>query len=188
MHVHYTGRKVRLRPIASKEEGLAVHAQTYEQANAHWGPNWWPQDKVGKAWEEHGALKGAAGENKFVIERLDTGEAVGFEDCGLWGPGSICGWFGTHVGVAHRGLGFGKEAKLLMLCFLFENYPITRVGSDTVVDHWAARRGMEACGMHLEGYLTAAHCRNGQWYDIPWYVIFRREWEQLEVREYVRRG
>jgi RimJ/RimL family protein N-acetyltransferase len=71
---------------------------------------------------------------------------------------------------------------------MFENFPVHRIGSDTVVDHWAARKGMEACGMKLEGYWRSLHRRGGQWYDVPCYVIFRREWEKLEVRQYVQRG
>jgi RimJ/RimL family protein N-acetyltransferase len=188
MHTHYQGKLVRLRPLESKEEALALHAATRTLPNAHWGPQWWPQRSLTKMFEEYGSMGGATEENCFVIERLDTKEAVGFENCGLFGPGSINGWFGTSVAPAHRGKGFGREAKLLMLCFLFENFPVHRVGSDTVVDHWVARRGMEACGMQLEGYLRAAHCRNGQWYDIPWYVIFRNQWEELPVRDYVARG
>ncbi|MCC7477376.1 GNAT family N-acetyltransferase [bacterium] len=188
MYSRYTGRQVRLRPIQSKEEGLAVHAGTRTEHNRHWGPNWWPQARLVKGWEEHGLLEGASGENSFIIERLDTGEVVGLEDCGLWGPGGISGWFGTSIFPQHRGQGFGREAKLLMLCFLFENFPVQRVGSDTVANHWAARRGMEACGMQLEGYRRAAHLQNGKWYDVPWYVIFREQWEQLEVRSYVKRG
>jgi RimJ/RimL family protein N-acetyltransferase len=188
MHLIYTGKLVRLRPVASKEELAMVDAQTHSLPNEHWGPFWHPIPGMIKKFEETGLLKGASGENCFIIERLDTSEPVGMEWCGLWGAGTIGGWFGTGIAPAHRGQGYGKEAKLLMLCYLFENFPVHRVGSDTVVNHWAARRGMEACGMQLEGYLRAAHCRNGQWYDVPWYVIFRREWEKLDVREYVRRG
>lgn len=188
MHSRYTGQQVRLRPIETKDEALAVHAGTRTQYNQHWGPNWWPQARLVKAFEDYGLLEGTSGENTFVIERLDTGVAVGFEDCGLFGTGGLCGWFGTNIFPEHRGLGFGTEAKLLMLCFLFENFPVQRVGSDTVANHWAARRGMEKCGMQLEGYRRAAHMQNGQWYDIPWYVIFREQWEQLEVRSYVKRG
>jgi RimJ/RimL family protein N-acetyltransferase len=188
MHVVYTGRRVRLRPLASKEEAVTLQAATRALPNAHWGPNWRPTASLVKEFESNGALGGATGENCFAIERLDTGEAVGIENCGLWGPGSSNGWFGTSIAPPHRNQGFGKEAKLLMLCFLFENFPVHRVGSDTVVDHWVARKGMEACGMQLEGYLRAAHMKDGQWFDVPWYVIFRRQWEQLEVREYVGRG
>jgi len=188
MNVIYTGRKVRLRPQNTKEEVEALHMLVRQEPNAHWGPGWRPAAAIVKEWEEAGGMAGAKGENTFIVERLDTGEAVGFEHCGLWGPGSIDGWFGTGIAPAHRNLGFGKEAKLLMLCFLFENFPVHRVGSDTVVTHIAARKGMEACSMKLEGYLRAAHLRNGQWYDVPWYVIFRRDWEKLDVRQYVKRG
>jgi RimJ/RimL family protein N-acetyltransferase len=188
MHSHYTGRLVGLRPLKDKDELTQLQALTRTQANAHWGPSWSPCAGGLKKFEADGWMSGASGENCFAVERLDSGEAVGFEDCGLWGPGSISGWFGTQIAPQHRNLGFGKEAKLLMLCFLFENFPVQRVGSDTVVNHSAARRGMESCGMQLEGYRRAAHIQNGKFYDVPWYVIYREQWEQLEVRNYVKRG
>jgi RimJ/RimL family protein N-acetyltransferase len=188
MHAIYTGERTRLRPIRDKQEALALQEQVYWQSNTYWGPGWWPREKAVKGFEENGGLGGAAGENTFVIERLDTGEAVGTEDCGLWGAGSINGWFGTHLAPQHRALGFGREAKLLMLCYLFENFPVNHVGSDTVADHWPARRGMEACGMTLEGRRVAALKRDGLFYDVVWYGILRRDWEQLPIRDVVKRG
>jgi RimJ/RimL family protein N-acetyltransferase len=187
MHTIYTGRKVRLRPFKDKDELGALHLACDSQPNAHWGPGWYPQGSVLKGFDEHGGLQGAEGENGFVIERLDTGEAAGVEYCGLWGPGTIAGWFGTQLAPQHRGQGLGKEAKLLMLCFLFENFPVHYVGSDTVADHWWARKGMEACGLTLNGRLTAKLLRDGQFIDVVWYGIQRPTWEQLEVRSYVTR-
>ncbi|MDQ3024463.1 MAG: GNAT family N-acetyltransferase [bacterium] len=188
MHTIYTGRKVRLRPLKSKEEFTSLILSCDCEPNAHWGPGWFPALAATKGFDEHGKMEGVAGENSFVIERLDTGEAVGLEFCGTFFPGAIAGWFGTDIAPAHRGQGFGKEAKLLMLCFLFENFPVHHIMSDTVADHWWARKGMEACGMNLLGRLTARLLREGQFYDVVWYGIKRPVWEKLEVREYVRRG
>jgi RimJ/RimL family protein N-acetyltransferase len=188
MHAIYTGRKVRLRPAKDKAEFNALHLRCDSQPNQHWGPGWYPEALAAKDFEADGGLVGVSGENKFVIERLDTGEAVGFEYCGTWFPGAVCGWFGTDIAPEHRGQGFGKEAKLLMLCFLFENFAVNHIMSDTVADHWWARKGMEACGMSLLGRLTARLLRNGQFYDVVWYGISRQEWEGLEIRDYVKRG
>lgn len=188
MHTIYTGRKVRLRPAKDKEELVRVHLAVDRLPSQHWGPHWHPPQGNTTKFEEHGGMPGGKGENIFLIERIDTGEAIGLEFCGLVSDASLGGWFGTDIAPEHRGQGFGKEAKLLMLCHLFENYPVWHVGSDTVADHWWARKGMEACGMTLEGRLTARLLREGQFYDVVWYGICRPEWEKLEVRQYVKRG
>ena len=112
---------------------------------------------------------------------------MGCELCGAV-PHGIEGWFGTFILPEHRRQGFGIEAKLLAFCFLFENFPIRSVMSDTVANHTAARKGMEACGMQLEGWLRAAHQIDGQWYDVPWYRISREQWEKLPIRGIVKRG
>jgi RimJ/RimL family protein N-acetyltransferase len=188
MYTTYIGRKVRLRPIKTKEQLVELALRCDREPNAHWGPGWFPTGAMTKGFDEHGMLEGVSGENCFAVERIDTGETVGLEFCGTFFPGSIGGWFGTDIAPEHRGLGFGKEAKLLMLCYLFENFPVHHIMSDTVADHQWARKGMEACGMSLLGRLTARLLREGQFYDVVWYGISRPEWEQLEVRQYVRRG
>jgi RimJ/RimL family protein N-acetyltransferase len=188
MHTIYTGRKVRLRPVKDKDELVRVHLTCDSLPNEHWGPHWHPPQGNTQKFDEHGGMPGPKGENIFIIERIDTGEAVGLEFCGLMHFTSLGAWFGTDIAPAHRGQGFGKEAKLLMLCHIFENYPVHHVGSDTVADHWWARKGMEACGMTLEGRLTARLLREGLYYDVVWYGIERPDWEKLEVRIYVRRG
>src|SRR5688500_918330 len=138
MHAIYTGRKVRLRPLKDKDEQVQLQLTCDQLPNEHWGPGWAPPALNLKGFDEHGGLEGGVGENKFVIERLDTGVAVGMEWCGLFFPGAIAGWFGTDIAPEHRSLGFGKEAKLLMLCYLFENFPVHHIMSDTVADHnWA---------------------------------------------------
>jgi RimJ/RimL family protein N-acetyltransferase len=188
MYATYTGERTRLRPLASRDEAMSIHSQIRRLPNEYWGPGWYPREEVAKQYDEKGGLCGASGENMFAVERLDSGEVIGFEFCGLWGPGSIAGWFGTNIAPEHRGLGFGIEAKLLMLCFLFENYPVNHVGSDTVADHWPARRGMEACGMTQEGLLKGRLLRAGLYYDVVWYGILRRDWEKLPIRQVVTRG
>lgn len=188
MHTIYTGQKVRLRPVKTKEELIELALLCDCEPNQHWGPGWYPTGAVTKGFDEHGHIEGVTGENCFAVERIDTGEAVGLEFCGTFFPGSVAGWFGTDISLEHRGQGFGKEAKLLMLCYLFENFPVHTIMSDTVADHQWARRGMESCGMSLLGRLTARLLREGQFYDVVWYGIMRPEWERMEYRQSVKRG
>jgi len=183
----YTGEKAKIRPFKSAAEANGLRVAIYAEPNLHWGPGWYPLGTASKNYDEHGLMDGANW-HQFAIEDLDSGELIGVEQCGLCGKNSIEAWFGTFIHPDHRNKGYGVEAKRLMMCFMFENFPINRVMSDTVVTHTAARRGMERCGMKLEGYLRAAHIIDGKWYDVPWYRLLRGEWEQMDYRHTVRRG
>ncbi len=182
----YTGEKSKIRPFKSADEANGLRLAVYADPNLHWGPGWRPLGKASKDFEEHGLMDTSW--HQFAIEDLATGELVGVEQCGIGGKNSIEAWFGTFIHPDHRNKGYGIEAKKLMMCFMFENYPVNGLMSDTVVTHVAARRGMERCGMKLEGYLRAAHVIDGKWYDTPWYRILRTEWEEMPYRKAVKRG
>jgi RimJ/RimL family protein N-acetyltransferase len=176
-----------IRPFRTAEEAIQLRQVLHLETNTHWGPGWSPLAKCSQDFAEHGLMDG---ENlhQFAIVSLAGDELVGVEQCGLCGKNGIEAWFGTFIHFAHRGQGYGTEAKQLMMCFIFENFPVNRLISDTVVHHVAARRGMERCGMKLEGYLRASHVIDGQWYDLPWYRILRSEWETLPIRHSIKRG
>jgi len=75
-----------------------------------------------------------------------------------------------------------------MMCYLFENFPLLRVEATTLTHHLRARRGVELAGMSLD-FSERRRCwsqgKLGSWVT---YRIFREEWEQLPIRQVVRRG
>ena len=97
-------------------------------------------------------------------------------------------WLGTIIAREHWGKGFGREAKLLNLCYLFENYPIECVWSDTTDEHSRAKAGLEACGLKLAGKHYGYLYKGGRLLPSPCYRILRDEWEQLPIRQSVKRG
>jgi len=188
MYTIWTGERVRLRPFADEHEWLEMQEEMHREPNDFWGAWWHPRAKLKKEFEETGMLE-AGKECVFAIERLDTGEAVGFEECGpCYGPSAISGWVGTFIKREQWSRGFGFEAKLLAMCFMFENFPYVRVGADTVANHKRAARGLQLCGMTFEGRTHGVHYTDGKYHDIVCYRILREEWEQLPIRQIVKRG
>jgi len=185
MHAIYTGSRIKLRPWRDREEyGRAVTETTLEP-NPWWGPDWYPGSK--EYFDGAGMLH-AKGHSSFALDMVDGGDWIGFEDCGGLSVAGLAAWVGTYILRHHQGQGYGTEAKQLMMCYLFENYPIQVVWADTVKTHRPARTSLERCGMRYFGCRRGAIVSNGKYTDQVFYRIFREQWEQLPIRQVVKRG
>jgi len=187
MHVVYTGERVRLRPFSSADEWGQLRDEIDAVPNEYWGLLYHPRGRHAADFEETGLLK-ADGLSAFAIERLDTNQLVGYERHRTPPAGGLVASVGTLILDGHWHRGFGIEAKQLCFCYLFENYPVERVEASTFNHHPRARRGMERSGMHMDGRLRSLHRVGGVAYDMLTYCIFREQWEQLPIRQVVKRG
>lgn len=187
MHVIYTGERTRIRPFHDRDEWMRVQSCLESNFNEFWGDWYWPEAEKRSEFEPGGMLATDA-YSCFAIERLDTGEAVGFEEYGRISLGRPSTWLGTIIAREHWGNGFGREAKLLNMCHLFENFPITSIWADTTDEHSRARAGLLACGMQLAGRHDGYLWKQGRLWPSPCYQIMREDWEQLPIRQVVRRG
>lgn len=187
MHTIWTGERVRLRPFNDFDEYNQLGNECWIEPNDHWGPGWWPSGDRKKLYDSGGMLD-LTKYSCFAVERLDTGELVGFEEFGRIRPGATSAWLGTEIRRAHWHNGFGIEAKLLMECFLFENFPILNVWADTLESHTRARNGLLACGMSYVGRKRGFFHTSGKYYDQVCYLITRAQWESLPIRQVVKRG
>jgi RimJ/RimL family protein N-acetyltransferase len=187
MHTIWTGERVRLRPFKDDKEWSGLHEELHGVPNDYWGAWWTSRQELKKDFEPAGMLSPDK-YSAFAIERLDTGELVGYEEHGAPKPGGITAWVGTFISPEHWHNGFGVEAKQLCLCFLFENYPILSIESSTLANHKRAARGLHLCGMHFEGRVKAFHYTDGVFHDMVCYRITREEWERHPIRGIVRRG
>jgi RimJ/RimL family protein N-acetyltransferase len=186
MYNIYSGKTVRLRPWVSLDEYKALALEQGLELNPHWGSWFWPLDHFNKDWPGTGAL-GTGDYNSLAVERLDTGEVIGHEEYGLDLPGQPTGWVGTYIMSRHQGRRFGVEAKQLMFCLLFENFPLLKLYSDTVETHLGAARGLKLAGMRYEGRLSKWVVRGGSFVDSVLYGLRRAEWEAMPYRHQVRR-
>ena len=187
MHTIYTGERVRLRPFRDQEEWCGLWDELHTVPNDFWGAWWKPRSQLEKNFSTAGMLDPQK-YSVFAIERLHSGELVGYEEHGEVEPGAINNWLGTFILPAHWHQGFGIEAKLLCLCYLFESYPLERVWSSTLKHHTRAARGLEACGMSFEGTVRGYHPDSGRFTDMVFFRVFREEWERMEYRHKVKRG
>jgi len=187
MHVVWTGERVRLRPVASAAEYTETDNQLMELPNDYWGPHWRPLDERQQEYEGTGVID-PGWYSIYAIERLDTGELIGLEEHGPIRPGRLRTWLGTHLLGPHQRQGFGIEAKQLMLCALFENYPLELVYAITTSNHRPSRRGLERSGFYLEGRKRGMWIADGLRVDEVFYAITREQWEQLPIRKLVKRG
>lgn len=186
MYTWYAGSLTRIRPFAGLAEFEAVDLEDYSVPDPFRGPRWWSAQERRREFEEHGMLK--PGEYAlFAVLAQETGEVAGIVACS-YKPGTLVMGLGTYIRAAHRHRGYGREAKQLMLCFLFENHPIQAVQASTMEHHLRARAGLEACGLKYYGRLRGIEQEHGRFYDEVQYVIFRQEWEAMDYRQKVKRG
>ena len=187
MNVVYTGERVRIRPFSSMQEWLDIQREHEFCMSPFWGPFHFTEHAQRREFEANGRL-GNESESSFAIERLDTGECIGIVEHGMIRPGRPFTWLGTVIARRHWSNGFGREAKLLLLCHLFGNYPIESVIADTTDEHTRAQSGLEACGMSRMGSYRCFHWHGGKLVDIPNYQVMRTDWEAMQIRQTVRRG
>ena len=170
----YTGELVRLRPFASMDEGLALAREMHLGLIPGWGEQWTPLHEISRMWQPDGWM---GDEVTFAVERLDSGELVGYENAQPPEPPRLRGMVSTYIRAEHRGRGFGVEAKRLAMRFLFEHYPLNCVEAITLSVHEKALRGLQLCGMREEGRLVGCTVSEGQWVDKVFFTLTREEWE-----------
>ncbi|MCB1216728.1 GNAT family N-acetyltransferase [bacterium] len=187
MHQIYEGQLVRLRPFHSEDEVLRIFSEENRTPNAHWGPYHETVPAVRRDFADNGMIS-ENGRRMYCIERLDSGEAVGYEEVGPLTLPRLTAWIGTFIRPEHQRRGFGMEAKQLLISMLFENHPLQTVMADTVWTHERARRGLELCGMRCLGIRPCCHYRQGGWVSVIYFQISRSEWEAMDYRHRVRRS
>lgn len=105
-------------------------------------------DRFEAAFEAHGY-------GLWAVERLDTGEFIGFTGLspmptGIPGEGGVeVGW---RLAREHWGFGFATEAAISALAFAFNELGMTDVNSITAVSNMRSRSVMERIGMRQHDF------------------------------------
>lgn len=79
------------------------------------------------------------------------------------------------------GLGYAKEAKLLLLEHAFKDMGLRRVESKIMAPNVASARCQLACGYKLEGVSRQRHFRGGKYVDEHLYAILREDWQEFKA-------
>ena len=135
-------------------------------------------DVMSAAWEQRGW-------GLWAVERLDTGEFIGF--IGLASPSwhveglTPCVEVGWRLARHHWGRGFAPEGALAAVTFAFDlvDPPINEVVSFTTVQNVKSRRVMEKIGLRLDPSREFDHPMTPGWAEQRHvvYCIDRQAWE-----------
>jgi len=81
--------------------------------------------------------------------------------------------FGIELIPEARGHGFGTEAQMLLLDYLFSATSINRLEAGTDIENIAEQRSLEKAGMRREGIMRGAQFRAGAYHDLVVYARIR---------------
>ncbi len=117
----------------------------------------------------------------FIVERKDTGAAVGFlVAAGRNSPDHEQYW--RRVIINERGQGFGKEAMALLLEWAFEKAGAHRGWLDCKDYNDRALHVYEAVGLQREGLLRETILVEGRYENLVVLGILDREWRALREK------
>jgi RimJ/RimL family protein N-acetyltransferase len=82
---------------------------------------------------------------------------------------------------SERGKGYGAEAAMIMVDYLFLTKDIVRIQAHTNVGNKASQRVLEKAGFKREGILRKSTFVRGVWADSYLYSILREEWKEPKI-------
>jgi len=173
------GKNVRLRVIEKEDIPELIRIRNEEEVLIHLRSNI-PQPTSVHAevldYEEKSKKK-HKDEAEFTIVKLD-GTIIG--KCGTmhtrWKDSETT----VHIyigGSENRGQGFGTEAMLLLLDFIFEQMNLRRVKLYVFSFNERAIKSYEKAGFKVEGILRQELFRNGKYYDVMQMSILKHEYD-----------
>jgi RimJ/RimL family protein N-acetyltransferase len=113
----------------------------------------------------------------FIVETKD-GSKVGFINHRPAGKAQELG-YGILPG--ERRKGYGAEATVIMVDYLFLTFDIVRIQAHTSAGNKASQRVLEKAGFKREGTIRKAAFVRGEWTDSYLYGILREEWKEPKI-------
>lgn len=136
-------------------------------------------DEVDTFIREHSAKRyGTAGEwVQYAIENRETGTLIG--DCAikLDQYDNRIATIGITISHLEQKKGYGKEAMLAILGFLFEEKHIHRVVETVDAENIASVQLLKSIGFRQEGYFIENIFFKGKWGSEFQYALLKREWD-----------
>ncbi len=125
-------------------------------------------------------------DNGRLIVDVAAGAEPGREPAGLvsyqrryHGTQAFCWEIGIALLPEWRGRGIGWRAQAIFCSYLFENTPVQRIEAATHAENASEQRSLEKAGFTLEGVISAADFRTGQWRDGYLYSRLRTDPDPL---------
>jgi RimJ/RimL family protein N-acetyltransferase len=90
-------------------------------------------------------------------------------------------WIGYTLLPAQRGRGYGSDAVLVIVDYLFLHRDIGRIQAETHPANVASQRILENAGFSREGLIRRSCFSRGVWRDTAMYSLLREEWGEPRV-------
>jgi len=114
---------------------------------------------------------------QFALELKSDGAMIG--DCGfhLLEADRRQAEIGFTVARRYQGLGYGSEAVVRLLGYLFEEMELHRVQASCDPENLSSVGLLDRVGLRREGHFLENYWSRDHWSDEYWYAILRREWD-----------
>ena len=117
----------------------------------------------------------------LIVERLEDARALGTVGWHIerYGPNPESAAFNVGIELIPdvRGLGYGTEAQVQLVAYLFATTGVNRVEAATDLENIAEQRSLEKAGFRREGVLRGSQFRGGSYHDLVYYAVLREEVE-----------
>jgi RimJ/RimL family protein N-acetyltransferase len=114
---------------------------------------------------------------QFFIEKKD-GTKIGW--MGHFLHGNLLEIF-YYLLPSERGKGYGSEAAMIMVDYLFLSKDIVRVQAHTDVRNESSQKALGKAGFKKEGVVRRSLFTRGEWRDFYLYSILREEWKEPRI-------
>jgi ribosomal-protein-alanine N-acetyltransferase len=114
---------------------------------------------------------------RFFIEKKD-GAKIGWIGHFLFG--SLLEIY-YYLLPSERGRGYGTEAMVIMVDYLFLSRNVMRVQATTDPSNIPSQRVLEKAGFKKEGIILKSGFNRGKWVDDCLYSIIREEWKEPKI-------
>lgn len=174
----FTGARVRLRAI--KEEDFAAFHRWWSDPELLTHQTTGPLTlRTQDANEEmfRGWLKDSQSSVNLSVERREDEILIG--QCSLWGISPSGHWatLGIVFGRDYWNEGYGTEALSLVLNYAFHELNLNRVQLTVNADNARAIRAYKKAGFQEEGRAREAFFRDGQWRDMLYMGVLRKDFQ-----------
>ena len=137
---------------------------------------WWPQQQS-RAEREKEYDNLPHDTKQFFIEKKD-GTKIGWIGHFLFG-GLLEIFY--YLLPSERGKGYGTEAAIIMVDYLFLSKDIVRVQARTDVRNEGSQKVLGKAGFKKEGVVRKSLFARGEWRDFYLYSILREEWKEPKI-------
>lgn len=165
--------RVRLRDVTLDD---ADQLDAWDAVRSEYNDFGMPRDPTDREALARGPLRNERN-GMLVIELVADGRPIGTVGWHreMYGPNPESSAFniGIELIPGERGRGYGTEAQIQLVEYLFATTDVHRVEASTDIENIAEQRSLEKAGLRREGVVRGSQFRAGAYHDLVTYALLR---------------